>query len=405
MHYEPELMLLRETLRKCRLQTLITELSSPLAERRELLHPFLQERIPDGFTVCDAFPQVRDGVMYRLRDSFGQHFIVTALPELGNPAALIIGPYLTQFPSDRVLMEIAEKNGVLPSMQKQLRKTYEGIPVLTDGNHLFALLEAFGERLWGAGSFLIEEVNHAAPVIHDILQEPPTVSETDIVWNMRSMEQRYAYENELMDAVSRGQSHKVDLLLNSFSAFSFEQRLANPLRNAKNYSIIMNTLLRKSAERGGVHPVYLDKVSSDFASRIEQLDALDGVLPLMQRMFHSYCMLVRKHSMKDYSPPVQKAIACIDADLAGDLSLSNLSAALNISGSYLSTLFKKEMGQTLTEFINRRRIDHAKHLLRATRLQIQTVAQHCGIMDVHYFSKVFRKHTGLSPKQYREGQK
>ena len=405
MRYEPELMLLRETLRKCRLQTLITELASPLADRREMMHPFLRDRIPQGFTVYDALPQIRDGVMYRLQDSFGQHFIITALPELGNPAVLIIGPYLTQFPSDRMLMEIAEQNGVLPTQQKQLRKTYEGIPVLTDGSQLFALLEAFGERIWGGGSFLIEDVNHAIPGIHDLLQDPASVSETDIVWNMRSMEQRYAYENELMDAVSRGQSHKMDLLLNSFSAFTFEQRLANPLRNAKNYCIIMNTLLRKAAERGGVHPVYLDKASSDFASGIEELDNLDKVLPLMQRMFRGYCMLVRKHSMKDYSPPVQKAIACIDADLAGDLSLSNLSAALNISGSYLSTLFKKEMGQTLTEFINRRRIDHAKHLLRATRLQIQTVAQHCGIMDVHYFSKVFRKHTGLSPKQYREGQK
>ena len=290
-------------------------------------------------------------------------------------------------------------------MQKQLKETYEGLPVLNDGNHLFALLDSFGERLWGTGSFSIEEISHASPGFDELLRGPSFVSETDIVWNMRSMEQRYAYENELMDAVSRGQSHKMDLLLNSFSVFSFEQRLANPLRNAKNYCIIMNTILRKAAERGGVHPVYLDRISSDFASRIEQLDNLNSVLPLMQQMFRGYCLLVRKHSMKDYSPPVQKAIACIDADLAGDLSLSNLSAALNISGSYLSTLFKKEMGQTLTEFINQRRIDHAKHLLRATRLQIQTIAQHCGIMDVHYFSKVFRKHTGLSPKQYREGQK
>ena len=405
MRYEPELMLLRETLRKCRLQTLITELTSPLAERRELMHPFLQERIPEGFTVRDVLPQVRDGVMYRLRDSFGQHFVITALPELGNPAVLIIGPYLSQLPSERMLMEIAEQNGIPPAMQKQLKETYEGLPVLNDGSHLFALLDSFGERLWGTGSFSIEEISHASPGFDELLRGPSFVSETDIVWNMRSMEQRYAYENELMDAVSRGQSHKMDLLLNSFSVFSFEQRLANPLRNAKNYCIIMNTILRKAAERGGVHPVYLDRISSDFASRIEQLDNLNSVLPLMQQMFRGYCLLVRKHSMKDYSPPVQKAIACIDADLAGDLSLSNLSAALNISGSYLSTLFKKEMGQTLTEFINQRRIDHAKHLLRATRLQIQTIAQHCGIMDVHYFSKVFRKHTGLSPKQYREGKK
>ena len=40
-------------------------------------------------------------------------------------------------------------------------------------------------------------------------------------------------------------------------------------------------------------------------------------------------------------------------------------------------------------------------LLRTTKLQIQTIAQHCGIMDVHYFSRIFKKVTGQTPKEYR----
>ena len=43
-------------------------------------------------------------------------------------------------------------------------------------------------------------------------------------------------------------------------------------------------------------------------------------------------------------------------------------------------------------------------LLATTKLQIQTIAQHCGILDVHYFSKVFKKSVGVTPKQYRETQ-
>lgn len=165
----------------------------------------------------------------------------------------------------------------------------------------------------------------------------------------------------------------------------------------------MNTLLRKAAERGGVHPVYLDSASSTFAKQIEQLPRVEDASILMPEMFRTYCQLVRKHSMKDYSPLVQKAVACIEADLAGNLSLKTLSSALNISGSYLSTIFKKETGRTLTDYINRRRIEQAKHLLETTHLQVQTIAQHCGIMDVHYFSKVFKKLTSQTPKQYRAG--
>ena len=164
----------------------------------------------------------------------------------------------------------------------------------------------------------------------------------------------------------------------------------------------MNTLLRKAAEQGGVHPVHLDKASSDHAAQIEQLPSMEALPNLMTEIFRNYCRLVRTHAMQTYSPPVQKALVYIDANLSENISLRTLADTLNVSPGYLSTLFHKETGQKLTDYINQRRILHAKHLLKTTRLQIQTVAQHCGIMDVHYFSKVFKRHTGQTPKQYRD---
>ena len=183
---------------------------------------------------------------------------------------------------------------------------------------------------------------------------------------------------------------------------SFESRTPDYLRNVKNYCIIMNTLLRKAAERGGVHPIYLDSVSSDFAKKIEQLTQLATVGEFMHEMLITYCRLVKNHSTIHYSSPVQKAIVKIDSDLTADLSLKTLAEYNNVSAGYFSGLFKSETGQTLTEFVNRRRIDTAKRLLKNTNLQIQTISQHCGVLDVNYFSKLFKKHTGKTPRQYRE---
>lgn len=47
-------------------------------------------------------------------------------------------------------------------------------------------------------------------------------------------------------------------------------------------------------------------------------------------------------------------------------------------------------------------MNHAMHLLTTTGLQIQTVALHCGVMDVQYFSKMFKRQTGMTPREYRE---
>ena len=213
---------------------------------------------------------------------------------------------------------------------------------------------------------------------------------------------RYAFENELIRAVSLGQQHKESLLTAQLNENMFERRVADPLRNAKNYCIIMNTLLRKAAEDGGVHPIYIDSTSSKFALRIELLPDTKACSSMMREMFSSYCRLVYKHSMRRYSPIVQKAILIIDSDISAELSLNSLARKLDISAGYLATIFKKETKKTVSEYIKDKRIEHAMHLLSTTHLQIQTVALHCGIMDVQYFSKIFKKKTGKNPKEYRE---
>ena len=109
--------------------------------------------------------------------------------------------------------------------------------------------------------------------------------------------------------------------------------------------------------------------------------------------------------MKNFSPLIQKTIIHIDSDITANLSLSEVAKAQNVSSSYLSWLFKQEVGETLTEHVNKKRVNAATKLLSSTNLQIQTVAQHCGILDVQYFSKVFKKYTGKTPKEYRDSQK
>ena len=404
MFYEAELRLLRETFRKCGIPSMVVDWSAAPDARQDLgMYLQLMQVEPAGAPLQEILPLSSPSTIHRLTDRFSCRLLYLALPEFPSDTVLAIGPYLSCAISHEQFLVQAEKGGIPVELQTQLDKYYSNLPVLPESSHLFVLLDTFCEHIWGSGNIVFEDINQDIMATHWLLPQEKNPSEDkDALWNIKHMEQRYAFENALMDAVSRGQSHKAELLLSNFSVFSFEQRVTDAVRNVKNYCIIMNTLLRKAAEKGGVHPVYLDSVSSSYAVKIEQLESVDAVLPFMSEMFRSYCRIVRKHSMKDYSPLTQKAIAFIDTDLSADLSLRTISQALNISSSYLSTSFKKETGQTLTDYINRRRISHAKHLLKSTSLQIQTVAQHCGIVDVHYFSKVFKKIVGITPKQYRQ---
>lgn len=293
--------------------------------------------------------------------------------------------------------------GIAPRAKEHLKEYYRSIPVITEGDCVFTMIDTFCEHIWHSPTFTITEVNKPLSFISpstSMLTQENNFDET--LANINMMEIRYSFENELIQAITKGQLHKENLLLTAFNNDLFEKRLSDTIRNAKNYCIIMNTLSRKAAEQGGVHPFYIDRVSSKFATKIEQIVELNEVSALMREMFCTYCELVRTHTTQNYPPIVQKTMLMIDADLSAELSLNSLAKHQGISDGYLSTIFKKETGKTVSEYIREKRIKHAMHLLNTTHLQIQTIALHCGVMDMQYFSKIFKKYTGKTPKEYRK---
>lgn len=345
----------------------------------------------------------KPNTVYKVADAFHCSYVFMILPERAPRTALMIGPYLTQELTEQQLLEEAERNGVPARDFAQLLRRYSNIAALKDESFLFAMVNAFAQRVWGsAEAYFIVDINQdLAPGFIPLNGARELSAANEMALSMQTMERRYAYENELIRTVSQGMLHRAEQMLSNMSQLNFERRSGDPVRNMKNYCIICNTLMRKAAEQGGVHPVYLDSVSSDFARRIELSRTVEGVQQMMREMVQSYCRLVKKHSMRNYSSVVQRAITYIDADLSADLSLRTLAAAQNINASYLSSLFKKETGETITEHVNKKRIEHAVHLLQSSKLQVQSIAQHCGISDVNYFSKLFKKHMGMTPREYR----
>ena len=98
---------------------------------------------------------------------------------------------------------------------------------------------------------------------------------------------------------------------------------------------------------------------------------------------------------------VQKVIYFMEQNYFMDIDVNILCCIIKYSRSYLSRVFKAEAGITIPEYLNKIRIRHAKELLENSPLSIKEVASSVGITDPFYFSKVFKKETGYSPKDYR----
>jgi len=111
------------------------------------------------------------------------------------------------------------------------------------------------------------------------------------------------------------------------------------------------------------------------------------------------------HTDGRYRSVIIKAREYIDRNFAStDISLYSTASHVGISPNHLSTVFAQETGENFIEYLTRVRIEKAKQLLRETAMKSADIAYETGFNDPHYFSNIFKKNTGLSPREFRLSQ-
>ena len=119
-------------------------------------------------------------------------------------------------------------------------------------------------------------------------------------------------------------------------------------------------------------------------------------------MVRSYCLLTKKHSLSQFSPTVKATFTFINLNLSSNLSVKKVANEIGLSPDHLTRLFKKETGFNIITFINKKRIDTSLELLKTTDLSIAEIGDLIGLNNTSYFYTLFKKETGMSPKQYRD---
>lgn len=100
--------------------------------------------------------------------------------------------------------------------------------------------------------------------------------------------------------------------------------------------------------------------------------------------------------------PVETVKRIIAENITTEISRDELAGQVFMSPDYLTKLFKKETGMSLSEYIIAKRIALAKQLLAETDLSIVEISQRTGFSYSSYFVRIFKKKTGMTPQQYRE---
>lgn len=113
------------------------------------------------------------------------------------------------------------------------------------------------------------------------------------------------------------------------------------------------------------------------------------------------------YSITDKKPPlfkhhtVNKVLEFVNEDVESAMSVEEISVKFDVSTSHLSRIFREHVGITLVEYINVRKVEEAQYYLRFSDEKISDISDHFHFCNQSYFTRVFKKHTGETPRRFR----
>jgi len=390
----------------CNLVFTLTNLDVQLIDQEEniLLHletltipAALQKTDIKYFKMADTLQKHSPTSYYYHTNTYGLDYITAGIWRNETYyGAIIVGPFAANVPNDAFISTIISKNNLPVSEHKALLEFYNSLAIIN------------GSTASSIGETLVNLCNHSfldSQLITSSSLNPTRNKEKlkdRIVSNIDIINFRYKREKVLMDAISRGDKETIRKMSGGFSDAYLDKRTPeSPIRGVKNLLIVLNTLCRTAAKNGGVHPTYIHNISEKFAILIERATNLPYLNDLSKIMAEEYCDLVQEYSTLTYSPIVKKAVNYIKLNFENPLTLEEIAETIPVNASHLSRKFKAETGMSIIDFINMNRIDAAKIYLQINTSSITEIAFLVGFNDVNYFSRVFKKMTGLTPSQFR----
>lgn len=335
--------------------------------------------------------------------------VVWVCPVLYNDshvANLVCGQVLMWKPEDYSLLELKTLTKILDIDHSLLSDSLQGINVVSSpqvqaaADLLYVLASYLGKigmelfdyqkRLRSVGSWLWTENNRKKQENNFL----PASHEGD--------QQLFKLESQIFCEIRKGNSEKAKKLLDTL-ALQFFLRSKGQIEIIKGLSVEFISFLSRTSTECGVE---FEKSIQFGISRLKDLETANTVEKVMLWLLttgNSYIEMLGEHNCTDSQTTITKAIAYVQNNYASqNLSLKAVAKGIYISSSYLSRQFKQEKGCSMTEYINRVRIERAKELLLETQKTNDDIANNVGYKDRSYFCKVFKQIVGVTPNEYRK---
>jgi AraC-like DNA-binding protein/ligand-binding sensor protein len=213
---------------------------------------------------------------------------------------------------------------------------------------------------------------------------------------------RYPLDKErmLLNALCRGDLATGEKILDELLSILF---FSNP--DYFNYirfrAIELVVLLSRTMVSPGNTEQSMLETSNRFLQRIQEVQNIEELTDVLHMIVEEITEQIFSFQGIRHAAALRKAERFIYENYTHKISLKEIADVSGLSAPYFSTIFKEEMGENLSTYLNRLRVEKACRLLTTTTMTLSEIVGACGFEDQSWFSKIFKSFTGISPGKYR----
>lgn len=181
----------------------------------------------------------------------------------------------------------------------------------------------------------------------------------------------------------------------------------NQLRLSKDYEAVKSTFIdflaiaKSICEKNALSKVPGLNPSKFNYTTLEAMPFIENAEQYIEDIYETLCN-VQNSTESTYSYTIKQCMKYIKEHYQNNITLEDVARAVEISGSYLSLLFKQETGINFSTYLSNYRIKEAQKLLATTQFKIYEIAEHVGFASPYYFSKIFKETTQMTCKEYKD---
>ena len=176
----------------------------------------------------------------------------------------------------------------------------------------------------------------------------------------------------------------------------------NPLTNLKYHFVVTVALVTRYCIDGGMETEQAYRLSDFYIIHMDACSTIQEISDLHHEMaldFTGKMRLLQKNAA--LSKPVAQCIDYIYAHISARITVEDLAVYTNLSASYLSRLFKQNLGVSISDYIREKKIEKPQNLLRFSDFTYIQIANYLSFSSQSHFIQTFQHYVGMTPKQYR----